>query len=210
MNERLFRFLLFGFVVSAFVASCSNPDTSNQEPSEEISLSSEVSDEPYVNYDSIWLEEFVAFRDAVYRQNLKAIKGFVDFPMEPGAIWYLSFTDELDWSEIDASKSFPEQNFDKKYKRIFDKDFIDHILKVKSKVLFAEGNFVTQEVRIGEEGIKMYANYSSDEKSLSLMLHYTRYHQYDDEDETTTESSRIYNFKLLNNKLRFVGVDMAG
>jgi len=73
MNERLFRFLLFGFVVSVFVVSCSNPDTSNQESSEEISLSTEVSDQAYVNYDSIWLEEFVAFRDAVYRHDLKAI-----------------------------------------------------------------------------------------------------------------------------------------
>lgn len=210
MNERLFRFLLFCIVTTSFVASCSNPDTSNQESSEKISLTPEVSYEASVNYDSIWLEEFVAFRDAAYRQDLKAIKEFIDFPMEAGAIWYLSFTDELDWSEIDASKSFPEQNFDKKYKRIFDKDFIDHLLKIKSKILFAEGKFETQEVRIGEEGIKMYANYSSEENTLSLMLHYTRYHQYDDEDETTTESSRIYNFKLLNNKLRFVGVDMAG
>jgi hypothetical protein len=76
--------------------------------------------------------------------------------------------------------------------------------------LFAEGKFETQEVRIGEEGIKMYANYSSEENSLSLMLHYTRYHQYDEEEETTTESSRTYNFFLINNKLRFVGVGMAG
>lgn len=169
MNERLFRFLLFCIVTTSFVASCSNPDTSNHESSEEISLTPEVSNEPFVNYDSIWLEEFVAFRDAVYRQDLKAIKGFVDFPMEAGAIWYLSFTDELDWSEIDASKLFPEKDFDKKYKSIFDKDFIDHLLKIKSKILFAEGKFETQEVRIGEEGIKMYANYYSEEKSLSLM-----------------------------------------
>lgn len=210
MNERLFRFLLFCIVSTSFVASCSNPDASNQESSEEISLLPEVSDEPSVNYDSIWLEEFVAFRDAVYRQDLKAIKGFVDFPMEAGAIWYLSFTDELDWSEIDASNSFPEQNFDKKYKRIFDKDFIDHLLKIKSKILFTEGKFETQEVRNGDEGIKMYANYSSEEKSLSLMLHYTRYHQYDNEDETTTESGRSYTFTLVGNKLKFVRIDMAG
>lgn len=209
MKDRFFGVLLICFVSMAFVASCSNPDTSNQESSEEISLSPEVSDEPSVNYDSIWLEEFVAFRDAVYQQDLKAIKGFVDFPMEAGDIWYVAYLDEKDWSDIDDGKTFSSQDFDKKYKSIFDKDFIDHLLKIKSKILFAEGKFETQEVRIGEEGIKMYANYSREENSLSLMLHYTGYHQYDEE-ETTTESSRTYNFFLLNNKLRFVGVDMAG
>ena len=190
--------------------SCSDDKATEQELSEAKMESQEHENEVFVNYDSIWLEEFVAFRDAVYRQDLKAIKEFVDFPMEAGDIWYVAYLDEKDWSDIDNGKTFSSQDFDKKYKRIFDKDFIDHVLKVKSKVLFSDGEFVTQEVRRGEEGIKMYANYSSEENSLSLMLHYTRYHQYDDEEETTTESSRNYEFKLVNNKLKFIGVQMAG
>jgi len=39
--------------------------------------------------------------------------------MEASDIWFVAYLDEKDWSEIDASKSFPEQNFDKKYKSIF-------------------------------------------------------------------------------------------
>jgi hypothetical protein len=133
MKDRFFGVLLICFVSMAFVASCSNPDTSNQESSEENSLSPEVSDEPSVNYDSIWLEEFVAFRDAVYQQDLKAIKEFVDFPMEAGDIWYVAYLDEKDWSDIDNGKTFSSQDFDKKYKRIFDKDFCLQKVSLKHK-----------------------------------------------------------------------------
>jgi hypothetical protein len=108
-----------------------------------------------------------------------------------------------------SSKPFTEKDFNRKSNKIFDKDFIDHILKVKSKTLFSDGEFVTPEIRKGDESIKLYCDYHSKEKEMTLMLHFT-YLIDNDQEEITTESATIYRFKLINNKLKFTGVQMAG
>jgi hypothetical protein len=175
MNERLSRFLLFCIVITSFVASCSNPDTSNQESSEEISLTIGGSNEPSVNYDSIWLKEFVAFRDAVYRQDLKAIKGFVDFPMEAGLIWDLAYHENSPEYKLAVknNSSFTEKYFDATFKKIFSPDFTKCLLKVKSKELFEKGEYSTE--RLTQDNVTHFiiANYSPDEQILGLSLLHT-------------------------------------
>lgn len=116
MSKTIFNIILIGLGSLTIGFSCSNHDPSKQESTEENIESYELENEPYVNYDSVWLGEFVAFRDAVYRQDLQAIKGFVDFPMEAGDIWYVAYLDEKDWSDIDDGKAFLSQDFDKNTK----------------------------------------------------------------------------------------------
>jgi len=167
-----------------------------------------------VNLDSIWLEEFVAFRDAVYRQDLKAIKEFVDFPMEPGLIWYLAYPEgspELINAETN-DESFTEHHFDKKFKLIFSPEFTKSLLKVKSKELFALGEYETFRFQKGNKEYHIHGRYDREEQHLSLSLLIVTDVIIDEETDEhfLAESSVIYFFKLINNKLKFTGVQMAG
>ena len=136
--------------------------------------------------------------------------GYIVDEPTPNVIVVENFLSDSELKEIhDIIKNTTEEDWMIEYTQNLKRFCLEKFGREDVDNLVAEGKFETQEVRIGEEGIKMYANYSREENSLSLMLHYTGYHQYDEE-ETTTESSRTYNFFLINNKLRFVGVGMAG
>ena len=214
MSNTLFKIMLIGLGSLSIGFSCSNHDPSKQESTQENIESQELEYEPDVNYDSIWLEEFVAFRDAVYRQDLKSIKEFVDFPMEPGLIWYLAYPEgspELINAETN-DESFTEQHFDKKFKLIFSPEFTKSLLKVKSKELFVLGEFETPPFQKGNTEYRIYGTYNREARYLSLHLLSTTDVIVDDETDEHfwAESSIIYFFKLINNKLKFTGVQMAG
>ncbi len=214
MCKTIFNFILFGLGTCIIGFSCSNHDPSNQESTQNNAESQDLENEPYVNYDSIWLEEFVAFRDAVYRQDLQAIKGFVDFPMEPGLIWDLAYSEDSPeyQSAVKNNSPFTEKHFDATYKKIFSPDFTKCILKVKSKELFEKGEYSTQ--RLIKDNVTHFiiADYRTDDFTLrlSLLKHTLIIFDDDDSEPFNAESSVIYFFKLINNKLKFTGVQMAG
>ena len=205
------RFCLF-LALLLFCFSCNSSHLLNKLADEEATMEDSLF--LNVNLDSIWLEEFVAFRDAVYRQDLKAIKEFVDFPMEPGLIWYLAYPEgspELINAETN-DESFTEHHFDKKFKLIFSPEFTKSLLKVKSKELFALGEYETFRFQKGNKEYHIHGRYDREEQHLSLSLLIVTDVIIDEETDEhfLAESSVIYFFKLINNKLKFTGVQMAG
>jgi hypothetical protein len=212
MSKTIFNFILIGMGSIVIGFSCSDNKATEQESSETNTESQQISDEPYVNYDSIWLEEFVAFRDAVYRQDLKAIKGFVDFPMvEDVSVYFngISGYPPLPKTLLDYGH-ISETQFESSFKTMFSDEFIKCLLKVKSRTLVEIGEFVTPELEINNRTISLRASLDKLEGNLSLCLNSIFYSVENDEDVFYGESGVIYYFKLINNKLRFIGVQMAG
>ena len=203
------RFCLF-LALLLFCFSCNSSHLLNKLADEEATMEDSLF--LNVNLDSIWLEEFVAFRDAVYRQDLKAIKEFVDFPMEPGLIWYLAYPEgspELINAETN-DESFTEHHFDKKFKLIFSPEFTKSLLKVKSKELFALGEYEASRFQKGNKEYHIHGRYDRDEQHLSFLIVTDVIVDEDTDEHFWAESSVIYFFKLINNKLKFTGVQMAG
>ena len=155
-NSKSSKVLHFLSLTMLIFTTCNSNDTAEMPKSESLEefYSEDQEEQIVINEDSLWLSEFVAFRDAVYRKDLNAIKNFVDFPIESENIWYLAYSDQDIPENTDAP--FIEKDFNLTYKNIFSSEFIDRLLKVKSKELFEYGEFETPSIRKEEVSIKIY------------------------------------------------------
>ena len=155
-NSKSSKVLHFLSLTMLIFTTCNSNDTAEMPKSESLEefYSEDQEEQIVINEDSLWLSEFVAFRDAVYRKDLNAIKNFVDFPIESENIWYLAYSDQDIPENTDAP--FIEKDFNLTYKNIFSSEFIDRRLKVKSKELFEYGEFETPSIRKEEVSIKIY------------------------------------------------------
>ncbi|HXP51459.1 MAG TPA: hypothetical protein VN922_15995 [Bacteroidia bacterium] len=206
------RYILALFVFTWIFSSCHNGSSGS---SEDIS-----------GIDSnAWVKDFKDFRSAVYAHNVEKVKSYFDFPVidSDNSIWFIVL-DTAAYKKIDINTvtPFTEKDFYKYYDKLFTKDFIKSILKIKSEDLYKTGHAKSPEFD-GEgdtsykETYLMNADYDSQDSLLGLYINYY-YHPVlssqdsadgDDEDDND-ESSKVLYFKIIDHKrLRFYGATDA-
>ena len=165
-----------------------------------------------------WIDDFKVFRDAVYRNDTAKLKTFFKFPVLNPAneIWYVVL-DEKELEEKMLTKKispFTEKDFDKYSKKLFSKDFIRGLQKIKSEQLYRKGKAESPELKDTTTTIiKMYASVDKAKNILTLSLSYNTPWK-EDADGTVLdggESNIIYSFRILKNQhLQFMHIWIAG
>lgn len=161
-----------------------------------------------------WIDDFKAFRNAVYNNDTAKLKSYFSFPVSgTNDIWYILLDGkELQEKKIDDSTQFTESDFSKYHKKLFTNYFIKALLKIKSIDLLKKGKSQSPTIKDGDTNIKLYASYNRKEKTLTFNLSYnTPWKEKDGVVLDGGESNIIYSFRILkNNRLQFVKVMIAG
>lgn len=141
------------------------------------------------------------FRQAVYQNDNQVIKEFIDFPVNSDEIWYLT------GEENHKKAAFTEKDFDKYQSKIFDKMFIQALLKVKTKELAEKGKYTTEDLKDGDSTYEMSASFEKP-NTLKLSLGVTNYIENEDWSE---EYGIIYIFEILKNgNIKFRNIQEVG
>lgn len=209
-NYRIYRLLLLlTLFCNLSLVGCQSNATKEKISEEQVAFQvKEIVESTGLDIDSIWLNEFVTFRDALYRKDLNTLKSFIDFPIRSENIWYLAYSD-MD-IQIDVEEPFTEKHFDKTYDKIFSMEYTDRLLKVKSKELFKTGAYETHELKKENVSFKIYSDFDKTKNILRIQLNFTYYFNDDENNWVTTESAEIFEFKLKNNKMKWVEIYLAG
>ena len=132
---------LQAFVVSCLLISCGNHAT---QPVIKENAQKETAQPAPGNSDTAkWIDSFREFRDAVYQRKKEKVKLFIGFPIASHEIWYLVGDDSKINVQTDESIPFTEKDFDKYYSKLFFKEFVNCLLKVKTEVLYKSGEYQT-------------------------------------------------------------------
>lgn len=157
------------------------------------------------NNKDVYLSDFKVFRDLLYKSDKINAKRYFMFPIYDEDIWYLIDSE----GNLDASKPFTEKDFDKYFSKIFNKNFVNLLLKIKSEELFSKGNYTTKEI-IYKEGnyeirSKITAIYSKNNK---LVLSF--YSEHYSKNKKLSETMCSYTFRAINNHFIFQDIALAG
>ncbi|NHM02841.1 hypothetical protein [Flavobacterium difficile] len=182
-----------------------------------ISKTENINIEPKTDIN-ILIENFRDFRNAVYQKNKVKVKRFIDFPIynENNEIWYLEniANEEFLKKLTEKITPFPESEFDKHFDKIFTKLFISGILKIKSEILFNEGEYETIELTEKNTKYKIYANYYKKSNEIVLNLTTVSPIKVNDGENEIIEKSEynvIYYFKIENGEnIKFKQIRIAG
>ncbi len=162
----------------------------------------------------LWIEDFRAFRNAVYRNDTAAVKSFFKFPLK-GDTWFLVLSEKELQSKSSNEKfgAFAASDFNQYYSKIFPVHFITTLLKIKSEELYSKGAYETVELRENSTTTyKMHASFDKEEQRLSLNLNFNVVEK-DEQGEVIDggESTVIYIFRVLKNgHLQFDKIMLAG
>ena len=162
--------------------------------------------------NEITIQSFKEFRQAVYQNDLKKVKEFINFPVKSGEIWYLIDENQ----ENNSEKLFTEKDFDKYHSKIFTKEFINGLLKVKSDSIINKDEYFTN--KLGDK--KFYYrigvfNEKDKEEGSHIIFDFIKNKEFDseiDEGEKVMEETVIkYDFEILKNgKIKFKAIYLAG
>jgi hypothetical protein len=157
-----------------------------------------------------WIENFRAFRDAVYRKDKIKMKQFFKFPIMHNEVWYFVEADKKDLPdpETDDVKPFTEKDYDKYYDRFFGELFTKALLKIKTAELAGNHHFETPVLRDEVTEYKLNATVDKETKTLTLFL---TANTTEGESGEVYESSTWYNFEIINNRdIKLFQITMAG
>lgn len=215
MQTTCYRIILFVLLFWALIA-CTE-ESAVKTVAEVVTSDSSVKDEENKvfapdsthTYSTEWVEDFKAFRDAVYRRDKKAVKGYFDFPMaDGGELWYYVLMDQDPYGKDSniTKRPFTERDFNKYFDQLFPKSFLATLMKVKSKELATEGISPTPSVTFGKTIYEMYASVDSTDRTLRLGLG-----SRETIGEEVAEFSASYVFRIIDGrKLKFYRILLAG
>lgn len=162
----------------------------------------------------LWIEDFRAFRNAVYRRDTAEVKKFFKFPLK-GDTWFLVLSEKELQSKSTNDKFgvFSAADFNRYYSKIFSVHFITALLKIKSDELYNKGEYETAALRENSTTTyKMHASFDKEEQRLSLNLNFNVVEK-DEQGEVIDggESTVIYIFRVLKTgHLQFDKIMLAG
>lgn len=165
-----------------------------------------------------WVDDFKDFRQALYTNNKAKLKTYFDFPLydEGASIWQVCVLTEAERSsrekEVDNADAFYEKDFDRYYKRIFDKKFLSGILKIKSAVLLSKSMTETEEFPDASAPFVMHAYMDEGLKTLQLNMAF-RNNGTDGDGNNVSEGEYniVYVFDIIEGKkIMFKKVVIAG
>ena len=150
-----------------------------------------------------WVDNFRQFRDALYRNDKSKAKEFLDFPFknEGNEIWYLAYLgDEKAADSLDQNvKPFTEEDFDKYFNKIFTKQLIKCLLKIKTNELYKTGKSESPEIKDSSTTYKLYVTFDKANRTVELDLATKTRYKISDTEYEEGESNFIYRFMILKN-----------
>lgn len=192
---------LFFFLLSGVIAFAQTPQP--------------VTDTPFMQKDtSYWVYNFRQFRDAVYQADKKKARAFANLPFtgEYNNIWQLAYDFEQAEKLERKGTPFTETDFYKHFNKLFPKDFINCLLKIKTEELYKVGEYttVTFEDSTASKSYMMIATWNKPDNTLMLNLS-SRTIFKQGEDEEVGEFSVIYIFEITRKgHIKFKAVGLAG
>lgn len=207
---------IFFFSILFFVFSCNQKDEKKSESNALNKSSESVKTDKLTSLNStkeanLWVDQFKEFRLALFHKDKKKLDQFFDFPIQSdkNELWILIDEKGFESFEENQAKPISKELFYKNIDKIFSKEFIQLVLKVKSDSLRFGKEY---EISTKDEIEKLLFNFES--KSFSI-LHNTVF-IYDNEtkdtnDDFTTESAKIYHFEVnKSGQLKFKSISLAG
>lgn len=199
------RYFIF-FLWTLLFISCSNSENQPTKKTPVVTKRPGAKDSSEAVGTIRWIDDFKNFREAVYQGQRLKVKTYFDFPVqnEHNELWWLVTAPGE--SEQDISKPFTEKDFDKGYDKIFTREFIKALLKLKSADLYANGEAESIGLKEGATSYKVYAGFDKDSKTLTLNLAFNTATE-----EEGGEYNVIYTFSILpSGRLKFKQLNLAG
>jgi hypothetical protein len=185
------------FLLSAVTLLACNNSGSDADKS-----STAATDSRLLNKDSVFAQDLREFRDAIYQSNRSKAKSYFRFPVinTNNEIWFVADQDSLIGTlNGDEIVAFTSKDFDKYYNRLFPKEFIQGLLRIKVNELVRTGEF-SHDFEMKESDIIYSLTATRHEKDslFTLSLGYREeIEPGQDEEPVISESSYIYNFRIL-------------
>ena len=152
-----------------------------------------------------WAAQFKELQKAFLENDETKIKTFVKNPImsESNSIWHLL---EIDVTKNDNTEvPFTNKDFEKYHQLIFSPIFLELFQKIDFNEFYVKGNYETKFIKKGKERYKMICSKIEDIYILNLYSE-AEY----EEGMGNMEFSVIYEFKIINQKLKLIDIQLAG
>ena len=152
-----------------------------------------------------WAAQFKELQKAFLENDETKIKTFVKNPImsESNSIWHLL---EIDVTKNDNTEvPFTNKDFEKYHQLIFSPIFLELFQKIDFNEFYVKGNYETKFIKKGKERYKMICSKVEDIYILNLYSE-AEY----EEGMGNMEFSVIYEFKIINQKLKLIDIQLAG
>ena len=151
-----------------------------------------------------WAAQFKELQKAFLEKDKTQIKTFIKNPIisESNSIWHLL---EIDVTKNDNTEvPFTNKDFEKYHNLIFSPIFLELFQKIDFNEFYVKGNYETKFIKKGKERYKMICSKVDDLYILNL------YSEADyEEGMGNMEFSVIYEFKIINEKLKLIDIQLA-
>ena len=152
-----------------------------------------------------WAAQFKELQKAFLENDETKIKTFVKNPImsESNSIWHLL---EIDVTKNDNTEvPFTNKDFEKYHNLIFSPIFLELFQKIDFNEFYVKSNYETKFIQKGKERYKMICSKVEDLYILNLYSE-AEY----EEGMGYMEFSVIYEFKIINEKLKLIDIQLAG
>ena len=152
-----------------------------------------------------WAAQFKELQKAFLENDETKIKTFVKNPImsESNSIWHLL---EIDVTKNDNTEvPFTNKDFEKYHQLIFSPIFLELFQKIDFNEFYVKSNYETKFIQKGKERYKMICSKVDDLYILNLYSE-AEY----EEGMGNMEFSVIYEFKIINQKLKLIDIQLAG
>ena len=152
-----------------------------------------------------WAVQFKELQKAFLENDKTKIKTFIKNPIisEYNSIWHLL---EIDVTKNDNTEvPFTNKDFEKYHQLIFSPIFLELFQKIDFNEFYVKGNYETKFIKKGKERYKMICSKVDDLYILNLYSE-AEY----EEGMGNMEFSVIYEFKIINQKLKLIDIQLAG
>ena len=153
----------------------------------------------------IWATQFKELQKAFLENDKTKIKTFVMNPIlsEYNSIWHLLEIDITEDNNVEVP--FTDKDFEKYHHLIFSPIFLELFQKVDFNEFYIKSKYETEFIQKGKERYKMICTKNEDFYILNL------YSESDyEEGMGNIEFSVIYEFKIINQKLKLIDIQLAG
>lgn len=203
---------------SLFIVGCTIDQKKSFALNDTISVPQQVKVEQISDSSAqTWIDDFKCFRQAVSSQDIAKLQTFFKFPfIDNGSVLNLCALSEDDWLQRELKykepKLFYQQDLKKYHSKIFNRDFVSALLRVKADSLYQKHEDETKLFENGDHYYKLYVNYHPQDKVLVMnVLIGNNFIDDDGNHVSEGEHNIIYTFSILKDKkLMLDRVDLVG
>lgn len=152
-----------------------------------------------------WAAQFKELQKSFLENDETKIKTFVKIPImsKYNGIWHMLEIDITEDNNVEVP--FTDKDFEKYHHLIFSPIFLELFQKIDFNEFYVKGNYETKFIKKGKERYKMICSKVDDLYILNLYSE-AEY----EEGMGNMEFSVIYEFKIINQKLKLIDIELAG